>query len=154
MVQEGKLAAVLSEFARTLVTEFPIQGILDHLVERIVDLMPVTGVGVTLISPGFAPQYVAASSSAALRFEQLQTDIGQGPCLLAYQSGAAVTVPCEKVWACVAVTPNSANVSGTPMVRRNSSTQSSTPSKEVLQAQQCRQALHFSLDGGRFQAST
>ena len=93
MVQEGKLAAVLSEFARTLVTEFPIQGILDHLVERIVDVLPVTGVGVTLISPGLAPQYVAASNPAALRFEQLQTAVGQGPCLLAYQSGAAVTVP-------------------------------------------------------------
>ena len=87
MVQEGKLAAVLSEFARTLVTDFPIQGILDHLVERIVDVLPVTGAGVTLISPGLAPQYVAASSAAALRFEQLQTDVGQGPCLLAYQSG-------------------------------------------------------------------
>jgi len=93
VVQEGKLSSVLSEFARTLVTDFPIQGILDHLVERIVDVLPVTGAGVTLISPGYAPQYVAASNRAALRFEQLQSDLGQGPCLLAYESGEAVTVP-------------------------------------------------------------
>ena len=93
MVQEAELSAVLSDFARTMVTDFPIQRILDHLVERIVEVMPVTGAGVTLISPGLAPRYVAASNDAALRYEQLQTTVGQGPCLLAYKSGEAVSVP-------------------------------------------------------------
>ena len=93
MVQEAKLSAALSEFARTMVTDFPIQAILDHLVERIADVMPVTGAGVTLISPGLAPRYVAASNNAALRFEQLQTEVGQGPCLVAYETGQAVAVP-------------------------------------------------------------
>jgi diguanylate cyclase (GGDEF)-like protein len=76
-----------------MVTDFPIQGILDHLVERIVGVMPVTGAGVTLISPGLAPQYVAASDATALRFERLQTELGRGPCLTAYKSGEAVSVP-------------------------------------------------------------
>ena len=40
VVHEDKLSAVLSEFARTLATDFPIQGILDHLVERIVEVLP------------------------------------------------------------------------------------------------------------------
>jgi len=93
MVHEDKLSAVLSEFARTLATDFPIQGILDHLVERIVEVLPVSGAGVTLISPGTAPRYIAASDDSALRFEQLQTELGQGPCLLAYQSGTKVAVP-------------------------------------------------------------
>ncbi|MBA3233976.1 MAG: EAL domain-containing protein [Propionibacteriales bacterium] len=92
MVQEEKLSAVLSDFARTLATDFPIQGILDHLVERIVDVLPVTSAGVTLISEGSAPRYVAASDEAALRFERLQTKSGEGPCLLAYESGEAVSV--------------------------------------------------------------
>ena len=39
---DDTLAAVLSEFARTMLTDFPIQGILDRLVERIVDVLPVT----------------------------------------------------------------------------------------------------------------
>ena len=43
---------MLSEFARTMVTDFPIQGILDHLVRRIVDILPITAAGVTLIAPG------------------------------------------------------------------------------------------------------
>ena len=93
VVQKHELSVVLSEFARTLVTDFPIQGILDHLVERIVAVLPVTAAGVTLIAPGMAPRYIAASNDAALRFERLQTEVGQGPCLLAYESGAEVAVP-------------------------------------------------------------
>ncbi len=93
VVNEDKLSAVLSEFARTLITDFPIQGILDHLVERIVEVLPVTSTGVTLISPGMAPRYIAASDESAMRFERLQTEIGQGPCLWAYESGEAVSVP-------------------------------------------------------------
>ena len=93
MSSEQKLSDVLSEFARTMVTDFPIQGILDHLVERIVDLMPITGAGVTLISPGVVPRYVAASDDFALRFEELQTELGEGPCLAAYHTGEAVAVP-------------------------------------------------------------
>jgi diguanylate cyclase (GGDEF)-like protein len=92
MIQE-ELANVLSEFAQTMVTDFPIQRILDHLVERIVDIMPITGAGVTLISETRDPQYVAASNASALRYEQLQTELGEGPCLAAYQTGEAVSVP-------------------------------------------------------------
>jgi diguanylate cyclase (GGDEF)-like protein len=87
------LSNVLSEFARTMVTEFPIQGILDHLVKRIVDIMPITGVGVTLIAPGLGPRYVAASDPAALRYEKLQTELGQGPCLAAFGADEAISVP-------------------------------------------------------------
>jgi diguanylate cyclase (GGDEF)-like protein len=93
VVREEQLSAVLSEFARTMVTDFPIQRILDHFVERIVDLMPVTGAGVTLITAGRAPRYVAASDDDALRYEQLQTSMGEGPCLTAYKTGVSVAVP-------------------------------------------------------------
>ena len=92
MVDQDRLSSVLSDFARTMVTDFPIQGILDHLVERIVGVLPVTGAGVTLISPDTAPQYVAASDEAALGFERLQTDLGHGPCLTAYRTGEPVAV--------------------------------------------------------------
>jgi diguanylate cyclase (GGDEF)-like protein len=89
----NQLSDVLSEFARTMLTDFPIQGILDHLVLRIVDVLPITSAGVTLISDGASPRYIAASDSSALRFEQLQTDLAEGPCLAAYESGEAVSVP-------------------------------------------------------------
>src|ERR1700729_882254 len=92
MVKE-ELADVLSEFARTMVTDFAIQGILDHLVKRIVDVMPISAAGVTLISEGLDPRYIAASNDAALRFEKLQTELSEGPCLAAYVTGEAVLVP-------------------------------------------------------------
>ena len=88
MIKE-ELADVLSEFARTMVTDFPIQGILDHLVKRIVDIMPITAAGVTLISSGLEPRYVAASNASALRYEKLQSKLGEGPCLAAYHTGEA-----------------------------------------------------------------
>src|ERR1700734_1923870 len=92
-MRSGDLSDVLSEFARTMLTDFPIQGILDHLVKRIVDVLPVTAAGVTLIAPGLEPRFVAASNAAALRYEKLQTELGEGPCLEAYYTGQAVAVP-------------------------------------------------------------
>jgi diguanylate cyclase (GGDEF)-like protein len=92
VVHEDSLSSVLSDFARTMITDFPIQGILDHLVERIVEILPVTSAGVSLISAGMAPRYIAASDQNALRFERLQAHIREGPCLAAFESGEAVSV--------------------------------------------------------------
>jgi diguanylate cyclase (GGDEF)-like protein len=93
MSGEQRLSNVLSEFACTMVTDFPIQSILDELVLRIVKMVPITASGVTLVSPGQKPRYVAASNASALRFEQLQTELGDGPCLAAHTTGQAVAVP-------------------------------------------------------------
>ena len=93
MTSEQRLSEVLSEFARTMVTDFPIQRILDRLVERIVDILPVSGAGVSLIEPDTAPRYVAASDDDALMFERLQSDLNEGPCLDAYRTGLPVAVP-------------------------------------------------------------
>jgi len=89
---ERQLSEVLSEFARTMLTEFPIQRILDHLVRRIVDIMPITGAGVTLISESTSPHYVAASDDTALKYEKLQTVLDEGPCVAAYRTGNAVAI--------------------------------------------------------------
>lgn len=94
MASTEGLSEVLSEFARTMVTDFPIQAILDRLVERIVEIMPVSGAGVTLIaSSGSEPHYLAASNGAAMRFERLQSELSEGPCLAAYRTDGAVAVP-------------------------------------------------------------
>jgi diguanylate cyclase (GGDEF)-like protein len=94
MATDRELTDVLSEFARTMATDFPIQGILDHLVEQIVEVMPISAAGVTLIAAdGEPPRYVAASSEAALRFEKLQTHLSEGPCLAAYRTDEAVSIP-------------------------------------------------------------
>ncbi|MHB2022868.1 MAG: putative bifunctional diguanylate cyclase/phosphodiesterase [Mycobacteriales bacterium] len=93
MASDRQLSEVLSEFARTMLTNFPVEAILDRLTARIVDIMPVSAAGVSLISPGVGPRRIAASNSGAFGFEQLQTDLGEGPCLTAYLDGTAVSVP-------------------------------------------------------------
>ena len=93
MATDRDLSRVLREFALTLVTDFPIQSILDHLVQRIVEIMPISGAGVTLITEGSEPRYVAASNASALSFERLQSELAEGPCLAAFDSGEAVSVP-------------------------------------------------------------
>ena len=93
MVDDRQLSSVLSEFAFTLATDFSITSILDHLVRRIVGVLPITSAGVTLIEPEESPRDVAASDESALRFVKLQTKLGEGPCLLAYESGEAVSIP-------------------------------------------------------------
>jgi len=93
MATERRLSALLSEFARTLLTDFPIQAILDHLVVRIAEVLPIGSVGVTLISATDTPRHVAASDDSALRFVKLQTELGEGPCLTAHRTGETVAVP-------------------------------------------------------------
>jgi diguanylate cyclase (GGDEF)-like protein len=92
MVREQQLSDVLNEFARTMLTDFPIQAILDRLVVRIVDVLPITSAGVTLVTSDSDLRFVAASDESALRFERLQTELGEGPCVMAYDTGEAVAV--------------------------------------------------------------
>ncbi len=92
MVDEGKLSHVLCDLARTMITESPIQGIADRLAKCIVEVLPVTSAGVTLIVPETACRYIAASDESALRYEQLQSDIQDGPFHLAHATGEAVSV--------------------------------------------------------------
>jgi diguanylate cyclase (GGDEF)-like protein len=89
---EWHLSEILSEFAHTMLTDFPIQAILDHLVQRIVEVLPVTGAGVTLITSTTVPRYVAASDGLALAYEELQTELAEGPCVVAYRTGKPVAI--------------------------------------------------------------
>jgi signal transduction histidine kinase len=91
-IDEDLLSDVLSEFARTLVTDFSIERILDHLVDRIVDLLPIDAAGVSLISPVSHPQLIAGSDESAFRYERLQGALGEGPCVAAYRSGGPIAI--------------------------------------------------------------
>jgi signal transduction histidine kinase len=90
---DTRMSIVLSEFARTLATDFSIPDIIEHLVGQAVRVLPIDSAGVTLITPDAAPEYVAASDESALRFERLQTELGEGPCLAAYEGNEAIAIP-------------------------------------------------------------
>ena len=90
---DRQLTDVLSEFARTLVTDFPIQAILDHLVVRIVDVLADHGRRRDADHSGRVPAIRRRIRAAALQFEELQTELGEGPVLAAYDTGNAVAIP-------------------------------------------------------------
>ncbi len=92
-MSDDRLAAALSDFARTLVTDFPIQGILDELVGRIVEILPIDAAGVSLISRTTDPLLIAGSDESATRYERLQSEVGDGPCLAAYQTDEPILIP-------------------------------------------------------------
>src|ERR1700722_13439306 len=93
MASETQLSDVLGEFARTMVAGSPVGDILEHLLQRIVSILPITAAGVSHLSPYSVPRYLAASDASAVRYEELQTELGEGPCLAAYRSGRPVAVP-------------------------------------------------------------
>ena len=93
MATKSRWSALLGEFARTLLTDFPIQGILDKLVVRITGVLPVWSARIALISAADARRHVAASDDSAWRFVKLQTELAEGPCLTAHRTGHAVVFP-------------------------------------------------------------
>ena len=93
MVDEAKLSAVLCELAQTLVSDTPVRGILDHLVERTVELLPVTAAGVSLLEPASPSAVTVASNDVAHRCERLQLELGEGPGPSAVECGEVVAVP-------------------------------------------------------------
>jgi diguanylate cyclase (GGDEF)-like protein len=88
---ERRFSDLLAEFAQTM-TDFPAHAILDHLVERIVEVLPIDAAGVTLISPGRDPDYVTASDDSALECERLQSELGEGPGNVASTHGTTISV--------------------------------------------------------------
>lgn len=92
MPRQDGLSVVLSEFAHTLVTDFPVQKMLDQLVRRIVDILPISAAGVSLITPTTHPRIIAGSDESAMRYEHLQTELGEGPCLAAYETDEPIVI--------------------------------------------------------------
>ena len=92
-MDEGRLATVLVDLARTLTADFSIQTILDHLVHRVVEVIPVDGAGVLLMQSDTSHHFAAASDEVILRIESLQIDLDEGPCLQAFRTGERVQVP-------------------------------------------------------------
>ena len=93
MVPTQKVGELLTTFARTLVTDYPLEDMLDKLCREIVEVLSVTGAGVMLEDESGDLRFVAASDGTVRQIETLQIELGEGPCLSAYRTGQVVTVP-------------------------------------------------------------
>ena len=92
-MDQQRLAAVLAEFARTLVGNFSIQDILDRLARRVIEVIPADGAGVLLLDEEARLHFVSATDDRILVIERLQLELGEGPCILCYETGEAVMSP-------------------------------------------------------------
>jgi diguanylate cyclase (GGDEF)-like protein len=92
-VDQQRLSAVLAELARTLVGTFSIQEILDRLARRVIEVIPADGAGVVLLDEDARLHFVSATDDRILVIERLQLELGEGPCILSYETGEAVIAP-------------------------------------------------------------
>ena len=83
---------LIEELEQTAATDPSIQKILDRLVERLVEVLPVTGAGVMLVNERQRLHFVAASDDTMMAIEGLQNELDEGPCLEAHATGEAVTI--------------------------------------------------------------
>ena len=91
--REGQVAQAFVALADTLVDEYDMLDLLDRLVGVSVGLLAADAAGIVLADARGMLMVVAASSDAAQLLEVMQLQSEQGPCLDAYRSGAAVSVP-------------------------------------------------------------
>lgn len=90
MVDHERLAGVLVDFARNLVSEYDTDELLDTLCREAVVILGVSGAGVMLADEHGDLRFVAASDETVRAIEALQIEIGEGPCLAAYETGKPV----------------------------------------------------------------
>ncbi|MBA8829721.1 putative bifunctional diguanylate cyclase/phosphodiesterase [Alpinimonas psychrophila] len=92
MTQEGNLSSVLTDFALTMASDIPVKTMVDELVRRICDILPIDGAAVTLQGAQSAPRLLAASSIHVKQMEDAQIELGEGPSVTAYLLEAPVAV--------------------------------------------------------------
>jgi GAF domain-containing protein len=92
MVDHERLARLLRDFARTLVSSYQVTDILYALCDSVVELLPVSGAGV-MLEDAEVLRFVAASDEVVREIETLQIELGEGPCLRAFTTGDQVVVP-------------------------------------------------------------
>lgn len=92
MVDHEKLSHVIIEFSHRRVGKYDVTEILDLLCSRVADVLPVDGAGVMLEDDNGDLRFVAASDEKLDAIEALQIELGEGPCLRAYETGEQVVV--------------------------------------------------------------
>ena len=85
------LSDTFVELTDTMVADFDVIDFLQMLTDRSAQLLDVSAAGLLLADHRGELRVVAASSEAARLLEQLQVQLGQGPCLDCFRSGRAVT---------------------------------------------------------------
>ncbi len=92
-VREERIAGAFVELADTLVAEFDVLDFLHMLVERAVELLDADAGGIMLTDQRGRLEVLAASSHEVRLVELFELQNEEGPCLEAFRTGEAVTMP-------------------------------------------------------------
>ena len=65
----------------------------QRIAELCVDMLDVTGAGISLVSDTGTRGVICATNDVAMRIEELQVTLGEGPCIDAVMGGGPVMVP-------------------------------------------------------------
>jgi len=92
--RERELIEAFAALADTLVADYDVLELLQHLVETCAALFDVDSVGLLLADPSTGALDVVASTSEEVRtVEVMQLGAESGPCIDAYETGRQVVVP-------------------------------------------------------------
>ncbi|MPZ86966.1 MAG: GAF domain-containing protein [Nitriliruptorales bacterium] len=92
MIDYAGIGRVLHRLAGTLVQQYDLSDVLDHLGTEITQILAVNGAGVMLEDEHQHLRLTSTSDRVLQRLEDLQIELQEGPCLLAYQTGEHVIV--------------------------------------------------------------
>src|SRR3954462_11163434 len=90
MINAEPFLEVLTRFSRTLAGRYDVSDVLYELSDSVVAILGTAGAGVSLGDEQGRLRFATATNEAVSRAEQVQQDIGQGPCHQAYESNAPV----------------------------------------------------------------
>ena len=82
----------LKSFARMLVSDQDVGGLLHRICEVAVEALAVDGAGILLRDTDGSLRYAVASDERTAQIEGLQLETGEGPCMLAHREGRKVVV--------------------------------------------------------------
>ncbi|MBW3606225.1 MAG: GAF and ANTAR domain-containing protein [Actinobacteria bacterium] len=90
MVDDSAAFALLQRFAETLVRRYDLDEVLSDLAGELKRVLDVAGAGVMLADENNDLRFVSSSDEVLTRLEDLQIELGEGPCLRAYRTAAPV----------------------------------------------------------------
>jgi GAF domain-containing protein len=90
LTADRQLLEVLRTFAATMVSDFLAEQALDDLMGAVPDILGVDGAGIMLEDDTGELRFVAASDDTVRLIEEFQVETGEGPCVMAYETGRPV----------------------------------------------------------------
>ena len=89
---EELLTSVLSEFAHTLASRFEVSDVLYRLVDHVIEILGVDGVGVSVVDDDGNLRPVTVPNELTRKLESVEEAHQQGPCIDAFHQGEVVVV--------------------------------------------------------------